>query len=689
MVGAGVLGGLTSAAVVVHSVRAQRRTEITDSGKAALERVAGPVRDFRARRWKGWFVGVPQSVEFRYHPGAVISDKLWPGDAVAALNAVLGGGYRVRRHDPRRGILKLRAKPQVVRVDTDPTVDRAVSMMHQLFGQSATVKASVADGLQMVSITHECGVKATFPVWRERVERVVTTMLEGRWRARWDLQHDAVTFELRPEIEAFVQRPAPDKDPSSPNYYKIPLGIDEDGQIVSWDLNSSMPHFLCSGKTGKGKTNVLRGIAMEVAARQIPVWLCDPKRVELIGLRDWPNVQIVATTVEEQIATILRAWDLMEERYAAIADGASEEDFELIVLVVDEFAEFSRRVAQWWTRVKVRGMPPVCPVMEKFDSLVRLGRTARFRIAIGLQRPDVRFFGESGESRDNFDSRLSLGRLSADGSRMMWGSSIGTSLPGVRGRAIACTSEDRACEIQTYWVPDPRRSQDDPAEQVVLDRLCPDHADYGRLTVVIPEPTTDSKGVVQEWDAVASATLEPYVAAEPAQTSSDVDDDPDQDLPDAADHDNLDHDSHRNDDDQGDDDRGNGRYGRTGSTGDEGTSATVVEFRRREGSRPPKPSTPVPVPTKRQLHEADQDPLVEYGPPATVAAGELEDGELVELDERWVVIESIEPDVFKDSDYVLAWRSIEVDSDEEGTLILSGDSQLNSRSLDDVESDSE
>ncbi|HEX8509290.1 MAG TPA: hypothetical protein VF635_07310, partial [Propionibacteriaceae bacterium] len=183
MVGAGVLGSLTSAAVVVHSVRAQRRTEITDSAKAALERVAGPVRDFRARRWKGWFVGVPKSVEFRYHPGAVISDKLWPGDAVAALNAVLGGGYRVRRHDPRRGILKLRAKPQVVRVDTDPTVDRAVSMMHQLFGQSATVKASVADGLQMVSITHECGVKATFPVWRERVERVVTTMLQGRWRA--------------------------------------------------------------------------------------------------------------------------------------------------------------------------------------------------------------------------------------------------------------------------------------------------------------------------------------------------------------------------------------------------------------------------------------------------------------------------------------------------------------------------
>ena len=206
-------------------------------------------------------------------------------------------------------------------------------------------------------------------------------------------------------------------------------------------------------------TVVLRGVVLEAAAREIKVWACDPKRVELIGLRGFPNVQVVATTVEEQIVTLLRAWDLMEERYAAITEGASEDDFDLLVLVVDEFAEFSRRVGQWWSRIKVRGMPAACPVMEKFDSLVRLGRTAGIRVVIGIQRPDVRFFGESGESRDNFDSRLSLGRLSADGSRMMWGSSIGTSLPGVRGRAIACTSEDNAREIQAYWVPDPRRTE--------------------------------------------------------------------------------------------------------------------------------------------------------------------------------------------------------------------------------------
>ena len=202
------------------------------------------------------------------------------------------------------------------------------------------------------------------------------------------------------------------------------------------------------------------------------------------------------------------------ERYAAITEGASEHDFDLLVLVVDEFAEFSRRVGQWWSRTKVRGMPAACPVMEKFDSLVRLGRTAGIRVVIGIQRPDVRFFGESGESRDNFDSRLSLGRLSADGSRMMWGSSIGTSLPGVRGRAIACTSEDNAWEIQAYWVPDPRRTESEP-ERTLLEQFRPRRtAKHPPLQITIPEPAVDSKGVPDVWGSVVDAVMEPNAEAE-------------------------------------------------------------------------------------------------------------------------------------------------------------------------------
>ena len=111
-------------------------------------------------------------------------------------------------------------------------------MMRQLFGQTSAVQVATDVGaLSRIAVEHECGVKATFPVWRERVERVVTTMLEGRWRARWDLSHDKVTFELRPTLESFVTRPAPSFD--SNTRHLLPLGLDEDGNAVVWDLHSS------------------------------------------------------------------------------------------------------------------------------------------------------------------------------------------------------------------------------------------------------------------------------------------------------------------------------------------------------------------------------------------------------------------------------------------------------------------
>lgn len=685
------IGALASAGIVMATVCHERRQEITASAQASVERIAGPVHRFRARHWRGGLVGAPQLVRFRYQPAAVVANKTWPGVGAAALTGVLGAKYRVSRHDPRLGRITLRLTAPAPTEITNVEVERATTMMQLLFGQTASVQAA-SDGavLTRVVVHHECGVKATFPIWRERVERVVTTMLEGRWRARWNLRTDTVTFELRPQIDNLIPRPAPSavKEMAS----LIPLGVDEDGQVISWDMHSSLPHFLISGKTGKGKTNVLRGVVMEAAIRDIIVWACDPKRVELIGLRGLPNVQIVATTVEEQVVTVLQAWELMEERYAAITDGASEDEFDLLMLVIDEFAEFSRRVSQWWARIKTRGMPATCPVMEKFDSLVRLGRTAGIRVAIGIQRPDVRFFGESGEARDNFDARLSLGRLSADGSRMMWGSSIGTSLPGVRGRAIACTSDDNAVEIQTYWVPDPRRATT-AAERELLEQLCPKRpAKYPPLHITIPEPAVDSKGVPDVWGSIVDAVMEPNGEADLTSYEPPAEpDDPTVEGPVPA-------------DDQRPTPSRPPVATRDVAGGQanepEGRSATIVAFPR--GRRPrrvtngskraelqpqaPAQSRMEPPFASSILDATGDDPLADYGPPTTVTPDEITDGELLELDpDRWVVVESVEQDFANDQEWILNWRSIEPGSDDSGSVMMPGEATARCRAMNDEE----
>lgn len=687
------------AGTVTFSVRNQRRAEISGEALASLERVAGPVRSFRCRIWRGWFVGAPRVVRFRYHPGAVLTRQAWPHAAAAAMTTTLGGTYRVSRHDPRRGLITLRWKEVIPDAIVDPRETRASELMRQLFGQTATVKTTIDErGPHQVSVQHDCGVKATFGSWREKVERVVSTMLEGRWRARWDLQNDRVKFELRPEVASFIKRGAPTVDRQHPDYYKIPLGADCDGNEVSWNLDSSMPHFLTSGKTGKGKTVVLRGVAMEVAARQLKVWTIDPKRVELIALRGWPNVQIVATTIEQQVVTLLQAWQIMEDRYQAIEAGGSEDDFDMLVLILDEFAEFSRRVTQWWVQIKRPGMPSVCPIFEKFDSLVRLGRTAGIRVAIGIQRPDARFFGESAEARDNFDSRLSLGRLSPDGSRMMWGSSIGTSLPGVRGRAIACTSEDDAAEIQAYWVPDPRRikpGEDGQAEQMILDRLRPSTTTYEQLQVRIPEPDVDDKGREMVWEAILAATMQPIAAARPASDDY-LDDtlvDVAGDLPDADSQDADGQDTEATDKPAttkhrparaaaGTISRGTGRGKASSGHGTTRSAAAPVSGKAGSSRGDDRSATIVPFPTRTDADQDGDDGLVdqieadqdddqeEYGPADHVRADAVEDGDLVLIDDRWVVVEAAETDFLDDAAIVLAWRSVDEESDEDGTETL-------------------
>ena len=60
------------------------------------------------------------------------------------------------------------------------------------------------------------------------------------------------------------------------------------------------------------KTVLMNGVVMELTDRDWPVWISDPKRMEFLGMRGWPNVQVVVTSVQEQVVYVYRAWDEME-----------------------------------------------------------------------------------------------------------------------------------------------------------------------------------------------------------------------------------------------------------------------------------------------------------------------------------------------------------------------------------------
>lgn len=515
--GLGVLAGMARAG---QGRRAAARGQLGDRLAEALCPALGlRVPDRRAVRLSGWrrgWIGVPRKVDLRYASTVDDTDPTWVPGLLAAVNRRLLADYQVVRHDRRRCRIRLAWVPPLEQPqDKSAAQIRAERSIVELLGPTAVIDDIEWDGgaLAALQVRHEAGTKLAASGYRHRVERVVSTMLPGRWRARWDLEADTVRFELRPTLPSRVPHPAPVYDAS--NLYDIPLAVDEDGETVAWRLRGTGPHLLVIGKTGQGKTVLMNGVVEEVAHRGWPVWICDPKRIEFLGLRGWPNVQVVATTAPDQVVVIYQAWAEMERRYALIEDGeAVEDDFEPLIVVLDEYRDFYSLVTEWYAGIKVPGMATKCPVFERVGSIVRKGRSARVHLILGTQRPDAEVLG--GEMRDNFGTRISLGPLSPQGAMMMWENpNLGVSLPrNIAGRATAMSDDARPVEVQAYWTPDPRRAAHsaNPEDLQLLEQLRPARVNHGPLRVQLDQELLDSfddKGRRQEWAAVLAGELVP------------------------------------------------------------------------------------------------------------------------------------------------------------------------------------
>lgn len=493
---AGVVGG---AVVAVAGARAKRRRDLEDRLVEALAPQLG-VRHLDRRivklsHWTWGWTGVPTRVRIHYAPGAPDNDPTWKSEILAILASRLLAPYEVSRHDRRRCRLKLalvRKSPAELAGPPHSQV-RAERAIAELIGPTVKVTAVEVDDQELRSITvsHEAGAKLAASGYRARIERVISTMMPGRWRAVWDLEGDSVRFEVRPTLPSSVWLPATtpqNTDDLLQNYrqVKIPCAVDEDGREVNW-YPARTPMAMLIGGTGTGKTSTAHGMLGQITQYGWPVWVLDAKRVEFLDLRTWPNVQIVAGSIPQQVALVRRAWELMEYRYQLIEDGkATVNDFEPLVVFLDEYAEFRSNLFEWYAQIKVKGDPTKPPTLAEVASLARKARTARIHLVLSTQRPDAEFLG--GEMRDNFGFRISMGRLSPQGAMMMWENpAVGVSLPrSCTGRATATHEDGKAVEVQCYRFPDLHAGAGTEEAQL-LEAIRPTVERWPRLVIVPPE----------------------------------------------------------------------------------------------------------------------------------------------------------------------------------------------------------
>jgi len=379
----------------------QRRAAIASLATVMGQLLRAPVVVQRVR-WRGILVGqmVRLRVQYTELAAAVYGPQL--GWRVAqALEQVTGRAFVVRRQQQRTRQLLLVEKPAQAEeklTDLDKQRLRVNEVTAESFGVDATVKNVKATDTLVTEFTvhYRSAAKAmTVPAVRRRTTIAVGERLTGMWKAQFALEADTVTFKRRPPLPTYVPRPAtPAPQPGEEAYSLIPQGVDEDGQVVHWDISGAMAHTLRAGRTRTGKTICVIGDALECARRGMPVFVVDPKRVEFMGLRTWPNVQFVATTIQQQIALIYKLKLEMDERYRLVEEeGFSDSEFQPVLLIIDEYRQLYGNVQAWWKSIKVTGMPAECPIFEWIGSLLRMAAYCRIHVDLATQRPDAAFLG--------------------------------------------------------------------------------------------------------------------------------------------------------------------------------------------------------------------------------------------------------------------------------------------------------
>lgn len=403
----------------------------------------------------------------------------------------------------------LTAKPAAAEPIEPDNIRRLRVIISRQFESGAKIvhaKTNKNGDITTFTVRHSISDKlAQRPIRMHGIENMVSSVLPGRWRGNWKLVEDLVTFELRPTLpkllfpriygEPATLQEAIANYPDTRFFY----AEDEDRQPISW-WPKKVPHRLIIGPTGSGKTSSIHTFITQAARCHWQVFVCDRKNVEFRGFRDWPNVACVATRIEDQIALIHRVWMIMKERYALGESGdANTEDFVPIMLVLDELTELLKDIDSYYSKLKQRfpkeskNWPKELPTEEEIGSILRLGRTARIHIIIGMQRPDVKYL--AGENRDNLTGRQSLGSLGRHGADMLWGDyRTGTTIPAtLLGRGIALNDAGSPVEVQHYFTPDPNKNEhlDIPLARQVLEDLRPTFTSHPRMVFDTPDPWTE------------------------------------------------------------------------------------------------------------------------------------------------------------------------------------------------------
>lgn len=216
---------------------------------------------------------------------------------------------------------------------------------------------------------------------------------------------------------------------------------------VWWDYDS-MPHMLCVGGTGGGKTYFILTLIETLLKTNAELYILDPKRSDLADLAIiLPNVYFCK---EEMIECLQEFYEGMMERTENMKKMPNYKTgknyaycgLEPHFLIFDEYVAFVEMLDH-------RERDNVLSLLKK---IVMLGRQMGYFLILACQRPDAKYLGDG--IRDQFNFRVALGRNSELGYGMVFGDSDKEFfLKDIKGRGYLDNGKGVITEFYTPEVP--------------------------------------------------------------------------------------------------------------------------------------------------------------------------------------------------------------------------------------------
>lgn len=189
--------------------------------------------------------------------------------------------------------------------------------------------------------------------------------------------------EVFPSLPDNIKYKLPSKDDKKE--FRIPLGQTFRKKIVYWKPNS-IPHILCCGATGSGKSvatkSILTSIINMFNEEQIEITLIDFKIIELFAFRNCKQVINYAYEVEEALELISEALNECRNRYRLFQEyevtnlkdynKKSKNKLKYQFIFIEEFIVLSQHKNG----------------IKMLNELISLSRAAGIFLYISCQRPD-------------------------------------------------------------------------------------------------------------------------------------------------------------------------------------------------------------------------------------------------------------------------------------------------------------